>query len=203
MARKTLWTLFASLCLAVGLYPGIYLFEDRNFGLLKTKTSELLADTAWNAAFYTHIALGGVALAIGWTQFASRLRNRSPGAHRLLGKLYVGSVLPSALMGIYLGFFATGGVSSSAGFVSLGLIWFYTTMSAYRFIKNGQIEEHRLMMTYSYAACFAAVTLRIWLPLLTPIAGEFVTAYRIVAWLCWIPNLAIAHLITRRQLRAA
>ncbi|QSQ28023.1 DUF2306 domain-containing protein [Pyxidicoccus parkwayensis] len=203
MARKPLWPLFALLCLAVGLYPGIYLFVDRSFGLLATKPRELLADAAWNVAFYTHISLGGVALAVGWTQFASRLRNSSPGTHRLLGKLYVGSVLLSALAGIYIGFFATGGVIPSAGFVSLGIIWFCTTLSAYRLIKNRQLEAHRIMMTYSYAACFAGVTLRIWLPLMIPVMGEFVAAYRIVAWLCWIPNLAVAHLMTRRQPQVA
>jgi len=53
-------------------------------------------------------------------------------------------------------------------------------------------------MIYSYAACFAAVTLRIWLPLLTMIYGDFVKAYVIVAWLCWIPNIIVAGVITRR-----
>jgi dolichyl-phosphate-mannose--protein O-mannosyl transferase len=54
------------------------------------------------------------------------------------------------------------------------------------------------MMIYSYAACFAAVTLRIWLPLLIMIFGDFIIAYTIVAWMCWIPNLIVARLITRK-----
>ncbi|GAB4428835.1 MAG: hypothetical protein OHK0039_47410 [Bacteroidia bacterium] len=44
----------------------------------------------------------------------------------------------------------------------------------------------------SYAACFAAVTLRLWLPILTALLGDFLPAYRIVAWLCWVPNLLVA-----------
>ncbi|MCP3167799.1 DUF2306 domain-containing protein [Myxococcus qinghaiensis] len=202
MASKACWVLFATLCLAVGLYPISYFLAASNFGLRASKSVELLADPVWNAAFYTHIALGGLALAIGWTQFVARLRLRRPGAHRLLGKVYVGAVLLSGLTGVYVGFFATGGVIAASGFVSLGLVWLYTTASAYWLIKNRRVEEHRLMMTYSYAACFAAVTLRLWMPLLIHALGDFVSAYRVVAWLCWLPNLGVAYLVSRRQLQA-
>ena len=99
---------------------------------------------------------------------------------------------------IYIGFFATGGLVSSLGFICLGVIWFYTTLMAYIHIKNKRINQHQQMMIYSYAACFAAVTLRIWLPLLILTFGDFITAYKIVAWLCWIPNIIIANLIVRR-----
>ncbi|WP_253909024.1 DUF2306 domain-containing protein [Corallococcus exiguus] len=202
MASKACWVLFAALCLAVGLYPGSYFLAASNFGLRALKSSELLTDPVWNAAFYTHIALGGLALAIGWTQFVARLRLKRPGAHRLLGKVYVGAVLLSGLAGVYVGFFATGGVIAASGFVSLGISWLYTTASAYRLIKSRRLEEHRLMMTYSYAACFAAVTLRLWMPVLIYALGDFISAYRIVAWLCWLPNLGVAYFISRRQLQA-
>jgi hypothetical protein len=53
-------------------------------------------------------------------------------------------------------------------------------------------------MIRSYALCFAAVTLRIWLPLFQFALGlEFIFAYRIIAWLCWVPNLVVAELIVR------
>ncbi|AFE04329.1 hypothetical protein COCOR_01846 [Corallococcus coralloides DSM 2259] len=199
MASKACWILFSALCLVVGLYPGSYFFAASNFGLRALKGSELLTDPVWNAAFYTHIALGGLALAIGWTQFVARLRLHRPGAHRLLGKVYVGAVLLSGLTGVYVGFFATGGVIAASGFVSLGIVWLYTTVSAYRLIKRRRLEEHRLMMTYSYAACFAAVTLRLWMPVLSYTLGDFIPAYRIVAWLCWLPNLGVAYLLLRRR----
>ena len=66
------------------------------------------------------------------------------------------------------------------------------------YIKNKKIEQHKKIMVYSYAACFAAVTLRIWLPILQTIFGDFDTAYRIVAWLCWVPNLIVASIICRQ-----
>ncbi|MCP3097815.1 DUF2306 domain-containing protein [Myxococcus sp. K15C18031901] len=203
MASKACWVLFAALCLAVGLYPSCYFLEASNVsGLRAMKGGELLADPAWNAAFYTHIALGGLALAIGWTQFVARLRLARPGAHRLLGKVYVGAVFLSGLAGVYVGFFATGGVIAAAGFVSLGAVWLSTTASAWWLVMRRRFEAHRLMMTYSYSVCFAAVTLRLWMPVLMHALGDFIPAYRIVAWLCWVPNLGVAYLLSRRPSRA-
>ena len=198
MVKKGLWILFATFALLIGLYPMIYFLIDRKFGLLNSKSVELLSNTFWNIGFYTHIIFGGIALLIGWTQFSSKMRNRRMALHRKLGKVYVVAVLLSALAGIYIGFFATGGWISSAGFICLGIIWFYTTLKAYLHIKEGEVEKHQKMMIYSYAACFAAVTLRIWLPILTIIYGDFSKAYLVVAWLCWIPNLIVGYLIIRK-----
>jgi uncharacterized membrane protein len=198
MVKKGLWILFATFALLIGLYPMIYFLIDRKFGLLNSKSVELLSNTFWNIGFYTHIVFGGIALLIGWTQFSSKMRNRRMASHRKLGKVYVVAVLLSALAGIYIGFFATGGWISSAGFICLGIVWFYTTLKAYLHIKEGEVEKHQKMMIYSYAACFAAVTLRIWLPILTIIYGDFSKAYLVVAWLCWVPNLVVGYLITRK-----
>ncbi len=198
MIKKGIWILLVALAIVIGLYPSIYFLVDREFGLLSSKSAELLANTFWNIAFYTHIILGGIALLIGWTQFSPKMRIRNLALHKQIGKIYMISVLLSSITGIYIGFFATGGLVCSLGFIGLGITWFYTTLKAYLYVKNKQIEQHQKMMIYSYAACFAAVTLRIWLPLLTMIYGDFIKAYIIVAWLCWIPNLIVASLLTRR-----
>ncbi|MFF5383249.1 DUF2306 domain-containing protein [Pedobacter suwonensis] len=158
MVKKGLWILFATFALLIGFYPTIYFLIDRKFGLLNSKSAELLSNTFWNIGFYTHIILGGVALLIGWIQFSPKMRNKRMALHRKLGKAYVVSVLLSALGGIYIGFFATGGWVSSAGFICLGVVWFYTTLKAYLYIKNAEIVKHQKMMVFSYAACFAAVT---------------------------------------------
>jgi uncharacterized membrane protein len=198
MAKKGLWILIVALAIIIGLYPGIYFLVDRKFGLLSSKSAELLANTFWNFAFYIHIILGGVALLIGWTQFSTKIRIQYLTLHRQVGKIYLFAVILSSITGIYIGFFATGGLICSLGFICLGVVWFYTTLQAYLYIKNKQIEEHQKMMIYSYATCFAAVTLRIWLPLLTFIYGDFVKAYVIVSWLCWVPNLIVASLIIKQ-----
>ncbi|GLU51317.1 DUF2306 domain-containing protein [Dyadobacter frigoris] len=201
MIRKSLWGVFAVLAILVGLYPVIYFLIDRKFGLLASKSNDLLVSFPWNVAFYTHIILAGIALFIGWVQFSSQLRGRNIFLHRAMGKIYVIAVLVSSVASVYIGFFATGGILNSTGFISLGIIWFSTTLLAYVSIRKGQIAKHQRLMIFSYAACFAGVTLRIELPLLQ-IFTDASTAYAIVAWLCWIPNLIVAYLIAKRSVRS-
>lgn len=198
MINKILRILLIIFSIVIGLYPALYFLIDRKFGLLALKSASLLASTFWNIGFYTHIILGGLALFIGWTQFSSKFRNKNLVLHRWIGKIYVTAVLLSSVAGIGIGFFATGGFLSSLGFICLGVIWFYTTLMAYVHIRNKEIIQHQKMMIYSYSASFAAVTLRLWLPLLVISIGEFKIAYTIVAWLCWIPNLFIAYLLSKQ-----
>ena len=198
MGKKITWIIVAVFATLVGLYPAIYFIIDRTFGLLKSKSPALLNNVLWNLSFYTHIILGGVSLLIGWPQFLTRFRQRRPLSHQWIGKAYILSVLLSSIAGIYIAFYATGGIISSLGFICLGVIWFYSTVRAYLAIRKGQVDRHRKMMIYSYAACFSAVTLRIYLPLLTFLFHDFVKAYLVVAWLCWIPNIVIAYALVKR-----
>lgn len=197
--KKVSFFLFAFLAIGVGLYPLSYLVFGNN---LNSKSQELLASVFWNICFYTHISLGGIALLVGWSQFSEKFRRKNLRLHRIIGKIYVVSVLLSALCGIYIGFFATGGIIPAVGFITLGIIWFYTTLKAFLEIKEGRVWEHEKMMIYSYAACFAAVSLRLFLPLLIVIFNDFITAYQLVAWLCWIPNLLVAHFIILKKTRS-
>jgi len=197
--KKTIWWIFSTLCVLIGLYPIIYFLIDRHFGLLSTKTQELLTNHIWNIGFYGHIVLGGVALLIGWTQFSTQLRNKRIKLHRTIGKIYILSVLISGVCGIYIAQFATGGISNVIGFSLSGIIWLTTTFLAYQAIRKGNIEQHQNYMLYSYAICFSAVTLRFWLPLLTYLLGSFASAYLVVGWLSWVPNLIVAFYIINRR----
>ncbi|SNZ01633.1 DUF2306 domain-containing protein [Flagellimonas pacifica] len=197
--NKIAWFVFAFLAIMVGFYPLMYVFAAEQSGLLQGKAAELLASKIWNIGFYGHISFGGLALLTGWSQFSKKLRSRRLNLHRNLGKIYILSVLVSGVSGIYIGFFATGGIIPAAGFISLGTIWLYTTLRAYKAIRSKDLQLHQGMMIYSYAACFAAVTLRIWLPFLTIAFGEFLVAYKIVAWLCWVPNIIFAYFWVKRK----
>ncbi len=194
--KKASWITIGILSTIVGLYPIIYFFID---GLLSSKSVELLNDNLWNIAFYGHITLGGLALLIGWLQFSNKLRIKNTELHRTIGKVYVISVLFSGIFSLFIAVNATGGIISILGFFTLGLIWLITTILGFKAIKKGNIKSHEKFMIFSYAACFAAVTLRVWLPLLTILMSEFNNAYRIVAWLCWVPNLIVAFLIVRNK----
>jgi hypothetical protein len=190
--RKGLWGFFGFLCIVVSLYPIKYFFGAKNVGLLATKSPELLLDGLWNTGFYGHIVFGGIALLLGWTQFSKRLRTKRVKLHKNVGKVYSVSAVISALCGMGIAFSATGGIAAQMGFISLGIIWFVSTFLAYRYIKKGAVIKHQVFMYYSYAACFAAVTLRVWLPILLVFMDDFIVAYRMVAWLCWVPNLLFA-----------
>ena len=202
MMKKALWILFGFLSVAIGFYPGIYFVLDREFGLLSFKSEALLGNVLWNTGFYTHILFGGLTLLVGWVQFSPWLRRAHLPWHRRIGKIYVASALLSGLAGIGIGTQATGGWVSVAGFMALGMIWVYTTVAAYRHIRAGRVTAHQKMMVYSYAACFAAVTLRLWMPLLIMALGDFISAYQIVAWLCWVPNLGVAWWVNGRVFEA-
>ena len=197
--KKASWITIGILSTLIGLYPIIYFLIDSRFGLLSSKSVELLNDNLWNIAFYGHITLGGLALLIGWLQFSNKLRIKKTELHRTIGKIYLISVFISGICGLFIALYATGGIISILGFFSLGLIWLTTTFLGFKAIKKGNIELHEKFMIFSYAACFAAVTLRVWLPLLTIAMGEFNSAYRIVAWLCWVPNIIVAYLIVRNK----
>ena len=84
-----------------------------------------------------------MALLSGWRQFSSKLRQRRLKLHRNMGKVYMVAVWLSALTGIYIGWYANGGVVAAAGFVTLGIIWFYTTLKAYLHILQRNIAAHR------------------------------------------------------------
>lgn len=196
--KKTTFYSFAFLCIAIGIYPLMYFMFDREFGLLDSKSTELLSDLSWNVGFYTHIILGGFALLIGWSQFSPQLRRRNLNLHRLIGKLYVVAAIISGIASIYIALYATGGLISIIGFMSLGVLWVFTTVRAYLHIRKREVQKHQIMMIYSFSLCFAAVMLRLWLPILIGIFGDFESAYKVVAWLCWVPNLLFAFVLTSR-----
>lgn len=200
--KKLLWGAFVFFALVIGCYPLAYLLFDMAQGLLSSKPPEVVNNTFWKIEFYQHILLGGVALITGWSQFSKTWRANYLTTHRTVGKIYLIAVLLSGTAGLYISFFATGGLISSFGFGSLAVGWLFTSVQAYRSIRKKEIEQHEQWMIRSYALTFAAVTLRIYLPTFQFAFGmNFIDAYRIIAWLCWVPNLLVAEWIvsTKRK----
>ena len=197
--KKLTWVIFGSLCVFISFYPIQYLLADKPIALLLSKSSELLRSNVYNIFFYSHITLGGVALLIGWLQFSKKLRSKNIKLHRVIGKIYVASVLISGTAGFYIALFATGGLSPKLGFSLGAVVWIILTYLGFSTIRKGNIEAHRKYMMYSYAGTFGAVTLRLWLPLLILIFGEFIIAYKIVAWLSWLPNLIVVYFMLKKK----
>ena len=131
-------------------------------------------------------------------QFSARLRTRRRALHRWLGRVYGLAIVISGAGGLSLAVHSTAGPIASWGFGLLAVLWVGVTIQAIRLAMVGRIAEHRRWMIRSGALTFAAVTLRLYLPVLGGLMG-FDLAYLIVSWACWVPNLILAEWVLRRE----
>ena len=149
---------------------------------------------AHSTGIYTHAFASIVALTLGPFQFSTRLRQKNTNVHRWLGRTYLAvGVLVGGLSGLYMSQYAFGGSVAQLGFAALAVLWLYTGLRAYLAVRRGAIAEHRKWMVRNFSLTFAAVTLRLYLPASMAAGVEFSLAYPIIAWLCWVPNLALAE----------
>lgn len=147
----------------------------------------------------THAIASSIALLTGPWQFLPAIRRRWLNAHRWLGRIYCGAVLIGWIASLPIAAHADYGAISSVGFLILGIIWISCTAAGYFTIRQGRVAVHQEWMIRSYALTAAAITLRNYLPLLVLAEFSFSTAYRTIAWLCWIPNLLFAEWLIRRR----
>ena len=151
---------------------------------------------AWPVAVMAHVGGGVTALALGSFQLVTR-RGARRIWHRWAGRIYVVACLVGAVSGFWLALHAVAGPVATAGFGGLAVAWFTTTIMGWRQIVTGRYASHRRWMIRSLSLTFAAVTLRLMLPMI-PLTGlEFIEGYRLISFLCWIPNLLLAELWLR------
>jgi uncharacterized membrane protein len=201
--HRTGWALMTLLSLAMVALASQYLRFDPSTYFAEQR--EIYIHRELVLGF--HITGGMLAMATGPFQFAARLRRRSTRLHRTLGVVYVVGVTVGALAGLALATTAHGGVVASLGFMSLALCWLVTTWTALAMLLAGRIADHRRWMVRSFSLTLAAVMLRLLLTVYGGLAGaglvsfSFTTAYIAIAWLCWVPNLAVAILLTSTRSR--
>ena len=202
MKQKVIKGVLTTAMIVFAVFIALVSFRYLSFqpiDLISNKAPHIRSSVLWLTAFYLHIGLGALALLIGGFQFIGKLRDKFTGVHRTVGKIYIASVFVSAAAGLGIAVFADGGIAAKLGFAALALLWFYSNYRAYSAIRRVDITEHRAWMIRNYALTFAAVTLRLWLPLfLAGLRMEFNVAYPIIAWLSWVPNIIVAELIVRR-----
>jgi uncharacterized membrane protein len=162
-------------------------------------TQQKAVYTAHMTMLITHIIASMLAILIGPFQYLPGMRKgRWLKVHRWLGRAYLLSVLFGGLSGLYMAQFAHGGIITELGFGTLAVLWLYSGTRAYRHIRNKDLEGHRQWMIRNYALTFAGVMLRVWAPLSVGMGADFTTAYIIIGWACWVPNLFVAEWIIRR-----
>ncbi len=161
---------------------------------------------------FVHVFSGGIALILGPFQFLSGLRDRRPTLHRWMGRIYLTAILVGGLSAFIIAPGLISGLVGEIGLMTLAALWLWTGLMAYINIRAGNVEVHRDWMTRNYALTFAGVTLRLWLGILiatqlpmleTKYANDFhnlfVEVYRVVMWLCWVPNVIVAEMIINRR----
>ena len=147
-----------------------------------------------------HTLFGPLALLGGLVNLLPAMRRRSTWrGHRWVGRIYVASCLLLGAAGFSLALHANGGVIARVGFMMLAAGTLVTSAQAYLAIRRRAVRQHREWMLRSYALIFGAVTLRIWIPFLVILfQGQFLPAYRLVAWVSWVPNVLFVEWIIRR-----
>ncbi len=150
-------------------------------------------------AFYAHVTLAPVALALVPFQLWQGLRRSRPFIHRMLGRLYGMAILISGTGGLWLAATTEAGAVAAFGFGTLAVLWLGTTTIGISLAMRGDRVAHRRWMIRSIALTLAAVTLRMQIPASMMLDIPFDTAYPAIAWLCWVPNLIVAEMIISRS----
>jgi len=173
-----------------------YIPINFNAAFLVTKQEEIKF-VHYQIAFFTHVYSAIFVLFFGMFQFSGFVRKRYSNIHRVLGKLYVGILLfLAAPSGFIIGWYGNGGISSVISFCMLAILWFYFTLIAYLSIRKGLYKKHEHYMILSYALTLSAVSLRLFkMFIANTLALPPMDTYRIVVWLGWVFNLAVALLI--------
>ena len=193
---------FASLCALVSAYAaGLYIATLGGAVRIGAATPPLAHGLQSQAsAIYLHALCSAVALMIcGLQMLPAFRRTASVRIHRLLGWAYVCCVAIGSATGAALSRTATGGAVATAGFALLAAAWASTTGAAIYAMRTGRPALHARLMSHSAALCFAAVTLRMYLPaaIFAPQISRGATfegVYCAIAWLCWIPNTLAVEL---------
>lgn len=142
----------------------------------------------------SHFVGSGLALIIGPYLFLARSRIKL-WVHRYLGRIYMLGVLFGGVASCYMSVNADGGLPAQTGFFALAILWLTSGFLAFHYIRTGRVQQHQTMMFINFALTFAAVTLRIYLPIGALSGAAFDTYYGLIAWMCWVPNLLVALLV--------
>jgi Predicted membrane protein (DUF2306) len=192
-SMRTAWTVMTVLCLVIVAVSLRYLTLNPAVFF----TAQRAVYSAREPVLITHISGATIALATGPWQFLTPPRRQLPGLHRALGVAYLTGCLVGGIGALMLAPIAYGGMVSSLAFASLALCWLVTGGVALRMVLVRRIADHRRWMIRGFTLTFAAVTLRLMLAAAGLLKLDPVTSYQAVAWLCWVPPLALACWFTR------
>lgn len=166
----------------------------------KISSGEILSDI-WRIMLSIHIAASIFALVLGPFLLLESIRQKNKVLHKRMGYIYTAGVTGGGVSGLYLAYYATGGLIAQLGFALLAISWLITVFLAVRAAIQRKIIQHQRWTMINYSLTFAAVTLRIWLGVSVLIFGTsyYETYYAYIAWICWVPNVLFMIFFLRRK----
>ncbi|MBW6424210.1 DUF2306 domain-containing protein [Rhizobium sp. XQZ8] len=150
-------------------------------------------------AFFGHIILASIALALVPFQFWHGLRKTRLEAHRWIGRIYGLSIVAAGIAGLWLAVTTHSGTVAAWGFALLAIAWVGATVYGIMLAMQHRVSDHQRWMIRSAALTMAGVTLRIQLGLGAVGGYSYDDMVGFLGWSCWLPNLIVAEIVIRRN----
>lgn len=120
-----------------------------------------------------HIIPGFLFVVLAPLQFVRRLRNRRPRLHRWMGRVVLASGIVIGGTALVMSpQMAIGGANETAATMFFAIIFLFSLIKAFVYIRQGRIALHREWMIRAFAIAFAVATIR-------PIMGVFFATSRL------------------------
>lgn len=202
---ERLFSLFLWIIVA---FTGILLIElslpyttfKPNIDFLRTKQLIYHKDI-WRWAFYVHVFTSPVAYITALIQFLPFVKHKVR-THQINGWIFFISYLALAgPSGFILAIYANGGFWGQTSFLILSFLWMTFGIMAFRSAINHDYQAHINWVMRSLFLMSSAVFLRFYAYLL----GYFhidlhpKSAYILIAWISWVPNLILGEFILKRD----
>ncbi|WP_276356929.1 DUF2306 domain-containing protein [Cohnella caldifontis] len=156
---KRWWLLFLLSLGVMSFFSAPYLTLDPG------RSRVAVESTVHYGLLVAHIGTAFVALIAGFPQFIVGLRERRPGLHRLVGRIYVAGVMISGVLALGVTAYEKDYVRSLA-FLTLDALWLVTTWNGFRYAAKKDFAAHRVWMTRSFGMTLVAVSARVLTPIL-------------------------------------
>lgn len=202
--RKINWKVWLSYFVVFGFIGYILVMyglnDPRKTGIVSGKLENpTFHYQVWKVIFFFHITTGSIALLLGPFQLLKKSRKKIK-IHRTIGKIYAFSIILSVPAGIYLAFYATGGIGSTIGFLILDAAWFITTFLGLKRIRERNIQSHQEWMLRSYAITLVFVTFRLLVPIFMFVLQlGFAISFPLAVIVGIIINLSLTERYLKRQ----
>jgi uncharacterized membrane protein len=197
-AKHFVWAVFGLMTLFVLLTRDRTLLDAHSF------LRQRYAPIPW--LMLAHGVPGALALFLGVLQFSSRLRQRYLQLHRVMGRIYVGSVAISGPVAVAVAISLPLPTLFMATLIQ-AVGWLTTTATALYCVRTGRIQQHRewMMRSYPFAAVFVVARVILHIPAIERmgVLGVATVVWSVIATACFLPSFVIAWQALAASRRAA